>query len=151
GHVMRCLTLANALKAIGAECQFICREHPGNLIEHIRSNGHITHALPAHPEPVGASLLAIKTARDEQAPAHSHWLGATQEQDASECTPILSELQPAWLIVDHYALDSRWEVALKPSYGKLMVIDDLADRTHECDLLLDQNLGRVATDYSGLV
>lgn len=147
GHVMRCLTLANTLKAIGAECEFICREHQGNLIEHIRSDGHVTHALPAHPKPVGTSLLAIKTPSDEQATAHSHWLGATQEQDATECTPILSELQPDWLIVDHYALDARWEAALKPHYRKLMVIDDLADRLHECNVLLDQTFGRNAEDY----
>ena len=147
GHVMRCLTLANALKAIGAECQFICREHQGNLIEHIRNKGHVTHALPAHPEPVGASLLAIKTPRDEQAPAHSHWLGATQEQDAIECAAILNGLQSDWLIVDHYALDARWEATLKPHYRKLMVIDDLADRPHQCNLLLDQTFGRDAKDY----
>lgn len=49
GHVMRCLTLADALAARGADCQFLCREHEGNLIEFIRDKGYVTHALPILP------------------------------------------------------------------------------------------------------
>lgn len=150
GHVMRCLTLADALAAQGADCLFICREHQDNLIEQIRNKGYRTHALPVL-SPVGASSLAIKAASDEQSPAHSHWLGATQVEDAAACTAILAEVNPDWLIVDHYALDARWELALKPHYRKLMVIDDLADRPHQCDLLLDQTFGRDAEDYRAWV
>jgi UDP-2,4-diacetamido-2,4,6-trideoxy-beta-L-altropyranose hydrolase len=54
-------------------------------------------------------------------------------------------------VVDHYALDRRWEQALRPHTRRLMAIDDLADRPHDCDLLLDQNLGRQAEDYGGLL
>jgi UDP-2,4-diacetamido-2,4,6-trideoxy-beta-L-altropyranose hydrolase len=146
GHVMRCLTLADALAAQGADCLFICREHQGNLIEQIRNKGYRTHGLPVL-DPVDASLLAIKTTRDGISPAHSHWLGATQVEDAAACTEILAEVNYDWLIVDHYALDSRWETALKQHYGKLMVIDDLADRPHLCEVLLDQTFGRDAGDY----
>lgn len=141
GHVMRCLTLADALAQRGAESHFICREHPGHLVELIRSKGYLAHLLPCE------SMCSDE--RDGL--AHSAWLGATQEQDAHVCRPILQALQPDWLIVDHYALDSRWEIALKPCYGKLMVIDDLADRLHEGDLLLDQTFGRDAKDYRTLV
>ncbi|TBU91623.1 UDP-2,4-diacetamido-2,4,6-trideoxy-beta-L-altropyranose hydrolase [Stutzerimonas kirkiae] len=147
GHVMRCLTLADVLTAQGADCQFICREHQGNLIEQIRNKGYIAHALPALTEPAEASL----TTKDEQSPAHIHWLGATQEQDAEACVPVLAELRSDWLIVDHYALDVRWELVLKPHYKSLMVIDDLADRQHQCDLLLDQTFGRDADDYQAWV
>lgn len=142
GHVMRCLTLADALKAQGAECHFICREHPGNLIEHIRSKGYPAHALSLR-EPVGAS--------SEPALVHAAWLGSTQEQEAAECAVILGELNTDWLVVDHYALDARWETALKPYCRKLMVIDDLADRSHQCDLLLDQTFGRNPEDYTSRV
>lgn len=150
GHVMRCLTLADALAAQGAHCLFICREHQGNLIEQIRNKGYRTHTLPVLPS-VGANSLAIKAVSDQQAPAHSHWLGANQVEDAAACAAILTEVNPDWLIVDHYALDSRWEITLKPHYRKLMVIDDLADRTHVCDLLLDQTFGRDSEDYRALV
>ncbi|MDA0629896.1 MAG: UDP-2,4-diacetamido-2,4,6-trideoxy-beta-L-altropyranose hydrolase [Proteobacteria bacterium] len=150
GHVMRCLTLADALAAKGAECQFICRAHAGNLIEFIRSKGHVTHAL--HIDALAtASSTAPGTDPSTAELAHSHWLGATQVQDAEACTPILAAQRPDWLIVDHYALDARWERALAPLYRKLMVIDDLADRPHACDLLLDQTFGRDAADYRLLV
>jgi UDP-2,4-diacetamido-2,4,6-trideoxy-beta-L-altropyranose hydrolase len=55
------------------------------------------------------------------------------------------------LVVDHYALDEYWESRLRPFCRHLVVIDDLADRRHDCDLLLDQNLGRLPSDYLGRV
>lgn len=55
------------------------------------------------------------------------------------------------LIVDHYGLDVEFEVAYRSWAKKIFVIDDLADRQHVCDLLLDQNLGRVQNSYTHLV
>lgn len=150
GHVMRCLTLADALAGKGAECQFICRAHEGNLIEFIRSKGYPTHALPVQAEP-GEETSECTHDSLHPAPTHSHWLGATQDQDAQACAPILRALQPGWLIVDHYALDARWEQTMAAHRKSLMVIDDLADRPHACDLLLDQTFGRDAADYRSLV
>lgn len=141
GHVMRCLTLADALAARGAGCQFICRAHGGNLIDFIRSKGHTAHALP-----VGTAVPGSPADL-----AHAPWLGATQAEDAEACAPILAAQRSDWLVVDHYALDARWERALASRYRKLMVIDDLADRPHACDLLLDQTFGRDAADYRLLV
>ena len=138
GHVMRCLTLANALKAQGADCHFISREHPGHLLEVIDQRGYKVHRLASH---VVHTELA-------QAPAHAAWLGSTWQTDATDTAAILADLQPNWLVVDHYALDHRWEEALAPHYRKLLVIDDLADRAHNCDLLLDQNLGRQPAHYA---
>src|SRR5690606_6293543 len=130
----------------GVECKFICREYPGNLIGNIRSKGYDVNVLPA---PVESSAHVINSSVSQ--PAHAHWLGTTQELDADDCALILADLQPEWLVVDHYALDARWELALKPHYRKLMVIDDLADRVHACDLLLDQTFGRQRGDYRGKV
>lgn len=147
GHVMRCLTLADALSARGTECRFICREHPGNLIEFIRSKGYLVHGLPFS-ESEKASLLVTSEAGSRPELPHTDWLGTTQEQDVAECAVILGELNTDWLVVDHYALDARWEVALKRHYHKLMVIDDLADRPHQGNLLLDQTFGRNPADYA---
>jgi UDP-2,4-diacetamido-2,4,6-trideoxy-beta-L-altropyranose hydrolase len=157
GHVMRCLTLADALRAQGAQCHFISRAHPGNLIGAIHQRGYKVNSLVA---PVNKAQAAIKTIaptsqstqpHQPSEPAHAAWLGDTWQADAKVTAAVLETMQPDWLVVDHYALDQRWESALRPQYKKLLVIDDLADRPHGCDLLLDQNLGRQPQDYAGLV
>lgn len=57
-----------------------------------------------------------------------------------------------WLVIDHYGLDLRWERLVRPFVGSIFVIDDLADRRHDCDLLLDQNYYRGAESrYAALV
>lgn len=146
GHVMRCLTLADALREHGANCHFICRDHPGHLLDHIRQRGFSVHAL--------SCCKPVERPKDESGasqPAHAHWLGCDWTTDANQTGELLSKPQPDWLVVDHYALDTQWEQALKGHYKKLLVIDDLADRPHACDVLLDQNLGREAKDYAVLV
>lgn len=45
-----------------------------------------------------------------------------------------------WLVIDHYGIDARWESIARPFAAHTMVIDDLANRRHECDVLLDQNV-----------
>lgn len=154
GHVMRCLTLADALRAQGAQCHFISRAHTGNLLGTIEQRGYKANSLLAHMDKGQAAIETIApTAPPNQSPepAHADWLGSTWQADAADTAAVLARLQPDWLVVDHYALDQRWESALQPHYKKLMVIDDLADRAHVCDVLLDQNLGRHPQDYAKLV
>lgn len=144
GHVMRCLTLADALRDRGALCRFICREHPGNLNDVIRQRGFDVCVLPIIPN--GAADW-----HEDAQPAHAAWLGADWETDARQTQLGLERAPVDWLIVDHYALDSRWERMLRAACRHLMVIDDIADRPHDCDLLLDQNLGRKREHYEHLV
>jgi UDP-2,4-diacetamido-2,4,6-trideoxy-beta-L-altropyranose hydrolase len=149
GHVMRCLTLADALKAQGAQCHFISRAHIGHLLEVIRQRGFAVTALPAELSPSLANTQVASERPKEL--AHAPWLGCDWQTDAEQTRAVLVKLQPDWLVVDHYAIDQRWETALRPHYQKLMVIDDLADRPHQCDFLLDQNLGHQPNDYANLV
>ena len=150
GHVMRCLTLADALNARGAHCHFISRAHPGHLLEAIHQRGYKVNSLvaPVIRAQEATKTIAIDVPDIQQEPAHAAWLGSTWQTDAQETAAILADLQPDWLVVDHYALDQHWEEVLAPHYRKLMVIDDLADRHHCCDLLLDQNLGRQPEHYA---
>ena len=144
GHVMRCLTLADNLAAQGVKCMFMCREHPGSLMQLIMAKGHLVFSLPFK-DKLRQQVNNINFSNSKN--NYGQWLGVTQEQDAKLCAPILAEFKPDWLIVDHYGLDIAWELPLKAYYGKLLVIDDLADRLHACNILLDQTFGRNIEDY----
>ena len=142
GHVMRCLTLADELAAHGARCTFMTRPQDGDLCAAIEDRGHFVYRLGTcedgygdHPDP----------------PAHASWLGRSWRIDATECRALLEGIAPDWLVVDHYALDTEWQSVATPKNTKLMVIDDLADRPHQADILLDQNFGRDARAYCSLV
>lgn len=143
GHVMRCLSLAAALSGAGARCTFLTRYHQGHLIQTIKAQGHRVMTLPK------AERAAYGV--HSNPPPHADWLAGGWREDASASRDILNVIEPDWLIVDHYALDACWERLVAPPRCKLAVIDDLADRPHAAELLLDQNIGRVAKDYQGLV
>ena len=143
GHVMRCLTLAEACRKRGARVSFICREHPGNLAPLIAGRGF----------PVSMLAAANMSAREVPHSAED-WLGGSPAEDMRETRRVVSEQNEVcdWLIVDQYGIDARWEEQLRGKVSRIMVIDDLADRPHYCDLLLDQNF-RPSHDgrYDGLV
>ena len=141
GHVMRCLTLADELRHQGHQCRFISRDHQGHLGELIASKGFAFDLLSI---PEGANIDCW----DDGDTAHAHWLGVTWQVDAEQTLAALESVEVDWLVVDHYALDARWEMRLAVVVKNILVIDDLADRSHECDLLLDQNLGRQEADYN---
>jgi UDP-2,4-diacetamido-2,4,6-trideoxy-beta-L-altropyranose hydrolase len=128
GHVMRCLTLAEELRNGGVMVKFITREHKGNLNELIIDKGFDLESL------------SVQEDLQESLRGYEKWLGTTQEVDAQKTIEKVKNQKNDWLIIDHYALDKVWEEKLRPYADKIMVIDDLANRTHDCDILLDQNL-----------
>lgn len=134
GHVMRCLTIAEELREAGSEVVFVSRAHQGNLNELIVEKGFRCHELPEAP----AQAKMAEQYRDSRS-EYASWLGVSQQRDAAETIEVIGDDRPDWLIVDHYGLDEEWEALLRPHVSKIMVIDDLADRRHDCDLLLDQN------------
>lgn len=145
GHVMRCLTLANALAAQGAQCHFVCRGFNGNMAQAIQEAGYSVYLLPY-------DLDATFSAPNPQhTPAHANWLGCDWQIDFEQTQAQIQDLKCDWLVVDHYALDNRWEAQARTFAKQIMVIDDLADRSHDCELLLEQNLGRKPEDYQNYV
>ena len=136
------------LKNQGNECYFICRNHTGNLIDKIQQSGFQSYVIGINEN---NHIKEKALFNEDNTLFHADWLGATQQQDAQDCLAILGQLQVDWLIVDHYALDKTWQQLLKPYYKKLMIIDDLGDREHLADLLLDQNYGSTFEKYKSLV
>ena len=145
GHVMRCFRLAKELKARGAQIVFVCRDHPGNLFQIIEAEFILV------PLPYQESFSAIddyESVSPSREP-YSAWLGGSQVDDARRTFELLGDhryLDSNWIIVDHYAIDHLWEKEFFAQFAsaniespKLLVIDDLADRFHACDALLDQN------------
>ena len=139
GHVMRCITLASALAENGHRCIFICAYLNASFKEKIIGQGFEYLSLPARDD------VVFNTAAQKQ--QHALWLGANQILDAAQTIESIKRLKIAWLVVDHYGIDTIWHRELRKHCQKIMVIDDLADRDYCCDLLLDQNYGRSAQDY----
>jgi UDP-2,4-diacetamido-2,4,6-trideoxy-beta-L-altropyranose hydrolase len=127
GHVMRCRTLANALKIRGADIHFITRAHQGHLGDMLASDGFSVTLLP---QPDNSGIKGL---------GYAALLGVSQQEDALQTIQALEGQVFDWLIVDHYGLDQTWEEQLRLHASKLMAIDDLANRNHICDALLDQN------------
>ncbi len=123
GHVMRCLTLGRVFSQSGYDILFICSQDSlaaGQYIEN--SQFQLAYILP----------------------------GDTAEYDAKQCLSIIQSLDVYMLVVDHYLLDARWESLMFSRDTKLMVIDDLANRQHQCDILLDNSYGRQEYEYQPL-
>lgn len=129
GHFMRCLTLASAFREHGAHVRFICRHLPVHMCRVLNEKGYEFKLLN--------SEMVYEEGNDL---AHSSWLGVSQHVDAVDTIQALSDSKWDWIVVDHYALDIRWETALRGLASHIFVIDDLADRLHACDILLDDNL-----------
>lgn len=139
---MRCVTLANELLKHGLRSSFLCRKFDGSL------NHLIVKSKFKLIELQSTSKLAPTV--NCGTPFHHRWLGVNWEDDAAECMLHVNE-KVRYLVVDHYALDSRWEEQMSTKVDKIIVMDDLADRPHLGDLLIDQNIGRSRSDYLELL
>jgi len=122
------LTLAEALRR--ARCT--------DAIHLPRTRGHLLPLLQQRAMPVTV-LPAPASGKATVSEDYAAWLGVSQADDAQQTIEALDGDKPDWLVVDHYGLDVEWEQRLRLHIGRLMAIDDLANRHHDCDVLLDQN------------
>lgn len=122
GHLNRCLTLAKSLSHNGVLVHFICNESSQKII--------------------GPSNFTF------------HYIGddLPQDQDILKTSEIIKKIDgEKILIVDLYSCDATYEKSFRPFVKSIVVIDDLANRSHDCDLLVDVTYGREARHYQKLV
>ncbi len=145
GHLMRCLSLARALRQIGAEVRFYYAAWPGHADTWLNAQGFHGELLDFAVD----NFLADEDAKDSA----NVWSTLWQQQYGHACVkawqPWLQSLNTQatssvhrtidWCIYDNYGLAADFVKVIKPSCRQLMAIDDLANREHPVDLLLDQN------------
>jgi UDP-2,4-diacetamido-2,4,6-trideoxy-beta-L-altropyranose hydrolase len=135
---MRVAVRADASPAIGSGHVMRCLSLADGLRREGASVSFLSRSMPPHL----ASLVS----------QHGHEVRDLAGDDDAAATARAMEGHCDWLVVDHYALGARWETALRATASRLLVIDDLADRAHDCDVLLDQNLHvEAAPRYAGRV
>ena len=115
GHVFRSMAIFAHWQEAGGSCFFICREAPGHLIDLLRARGFRVHAIADNADPL-TDATAFRTAVAAEGGADIVW-------------------------VDHYGLDATWETHARGEAAILCVVDDLADRAHDCDILVDSSHG----------
>lgn len=131
GHVIRCLTLADELRKNLHEVIFISVQMPEYFISLINKKGY-SFNKQASTHMVGSVMDAFNILK---------FLQSKYEISNEDC-----------LIIDNYQIDHIWETVMKQSFGKIVVIDDLANRQHVCDLLLDTNeYDSPENRYEGLI
>lgn len=131
GHVKRCLALAFALRECGATVYFIARNLGVDVQALVRLAGFVGVVLPRTEEAMPAADIV----------PNAQWAGVSWDIDASQTIAVLREKGVDWIIIDHYAFDSRWHNVVASSLScKLAAIDDLADRAIEAEVLIDHNL-----------
>lgn len=127
GHLMRSLTLANELEKNGAKITFICSEETKKMLKLVKEKGFKVHVLPLY---------------------------RNEKNDKEQTRNILREnsVKPDLLIIDHYGIDVRWESYIREFVEKIMIIDDIADKKHDCDIALNQNYtSNINNRYDGIL
>ena len=129
GHVKRCGALAAALLDLGADVLLVDRDH-GIATEPMLDARIRKVRLPSPQGAMPASSVP-----------HAAWAGVGQAEDAEAFIDAVKDFTPDWVVVDHYAFDGHWHDAVRSALGcKILVIDDLADRSLSADIVVDHNL-----------
>jgi UDP-2,4-diacetamido-2,4,6-trideoxy-beta-L-altropyranose hydrolase len=123
GHLRRCLTIAKSL-TFNVKIVFLCSKLTPATETLLAKNNFCT----------------IQLATDEY----------SQIQQVIKLIKVT--LTPPLLIIDNYQISKDWEQQVKlATDSRIVVIDDLANRAHHCDLLIDANYFRKSEDYHSLV
>lgn len=141
GHFLRCLTLVNGLKINFRQVIFITNQLPKHFFEKIKRENFKICKIDGYSH-IQEERLGKKL--------------KTQliNKDLIQTKKIIGKYKNStnWLIIDHYGIDYDWENKIHENVEKIIVIDDLANRKHDCDILIDQNFyEKMEKRYSKLI
>ena len=140
GHLLRCITLANFLKKEGLKSLFVCIDIDPYFLTIIEKNSHKCLNFDFQ------NKISFKSEFLD------NFLNYDWYKDSQFTIKIINELKTEWVIIDNYLLDFKWENLVRKYTKNIMAIDDLANRKHNCDILLDQNfVNNFYTRYDFLV
>lgn len=125
GHLTRCLSLARQLIGLGASVTVATRAEAPEILSRIRGAGAVLLQLP------GTSVT-----EHADGPV---WDPQRQRADADVILDYAPNRQWDAVVVDHYQLDGCWEQLLAPAARWFVAIDDLANRRHSVDVIVDHN------------
>jgi len=121
GHVMRCIALAQAWQDDGGRVVFATAQNTPAV--RLRLAAESCEDFPIAFEPGGMD-------------------------DAEQLIAIAGEQTAAWVVVDGYQFDAKYQQTLKQAGVKVLVLDDYGHASHYwADLVLNQNLGAAAAAY----
>ena len=120
GHLMRCIALAAAWERHATPI-FVISTPSGAATDVLRRFGYEFLEIPRSPD----------------------W-----QADADATIRIVDNMSVENVVCDHYSLDARWETKVKRYVHEVGVIDDLANRSHAAEWLVDHNFGRCDRDYA---
>ena len=128
GHFLRCLTLANRLKNKNNQIIFISNKLPKHFVEKIKRSNFKIYKINGYTH-IQEEKLGKKIKKQ------------LINNDLVETKKIIEKYKNStnWLIIDHYGIDYFWEKNVRKNIEKIIVIDDLANRKHTCDILIDHN------------
>jgi UDP-2,4-diacetamido-2,4,6-trideoxy-beta-L-altropyranose hydrolase len=127
GHVVRSHALADELALHGMEAWFASRQSLGDPVASIESHGHRIVEVSGSP---AREVANIRAALRGQSPR------------ARPFTAVL---------LDHYGLGADWLREVRSLGRCRVVIDDLADRSLPCEIVVNGSPHAEAETYSGLV
>lgn len=127
GHWQRCLTLANYLTTQHCQVTFLYRDFGGKF-NHLFLSDTITFVC------IGKGYLDTNSLSSEK-----DWLGIEELQDSQDFIAAIARNEFDVCVIDHYAISQIWESAVRQYVDTIVVIDDIANRPHDCDVLIDQN------------
>ncbi|MEG3593308.1 MAG: hypothetical protein VX363_03670, partial [Pseudomonadota bacterium] len=134
GHFMRCLSLARCLAKGGHLVEFIASEIMSSQADRLAELNFPLHTIPS-------------STVNQAKPPEFIWDSSLQLTDAENTKEVAYAIDADWLIVDHYGLSAPWSSSLRSTGAKICVIDDLCNRDHDCDVLVDSSPDRDPSEY----